>query len=126
MLLPTEDVMLEVDVLTKAGTLYQGGVQDRMIGPDGSLLSITLADPRRFLRDEFHRQKEEDMNAPPDYFWRRIPGKLFVVLGSDIASVNVRYTPRQTAFPALSRPEMSEQDLTTIRALLGKLGKPGE
>ena len=125
MLLPTEDVMLEVDVLTQGGTLYQGGVQDRMIGPDGSLLSITLADPRRFLRDEFHRERAEDVNAPADYFWRRIPGKLFVILGSDIASVNVRYTPRQTAHPALSRPDLSEQDLTTIRTLLSKL-KPSE
>ncbi|HKO18022.1 MAG TPA: hypothetical protein VJU82_03965 [Acidobacteriaceae bacterium] len=124
MLLPTEDVMLEVDVLTKNGTLYQGGVQDRMIGADGSLQSLTLADPRRFLRDEFHRQKEEDVNAPPDYFWRRIPGKLFVILGTDIASVNVRYTPRQTAGPPLARPDLSEQDLTTIRTLLSKL-KPG-
>jgi hypothetical protein len=126
MLLPTEDVMLEVDVLTKAGTLYQGGVQDRMIGPDGALLSITLADPRRFLREEFHRQKQEDVETPQEYFWRRIPGKLFVVLGSDIASVNVRYTPKQTAAPALARPDLSEQDLTTIRTLLSKLKKPGE
>jgi len=118
-------VVLEVDVLTKNGTLYQGGVQDRMIGPDGSLLSITLADPRRFLREEFHRQKQEDVEAPADYFWRHIPGKLFVIMGSDIASVNVRYPPRQTAAPALSRPEMSEQDLSTIRTLLDKL-KPGE
>src|SRR5205085_5805006 len=112
MLLPTDDVVLEFDVLTKNGTLYQGGVQDRMIGPDGSLLSITLADPRRFLREEFHRQRQEDVEAPPDYFWRHIPGKLFVIMGSDIASVNVRYPPRQTAAPALSRPEMSEQDLS--------------
>ena len=125
MLLPTEDVVLEVDVLTKNGTLYQGGVQDRMIGPDGELLSITLADPRRFLRDEFHRQRQEDVNAPADYFWRHIPGKLFVILGSDIASVNVRYPPRQTAAPALARPDLSETDLTTIRNLLAKL-KPGD
>jgi hypothetical protein len=124
MLLPTEDVMLEVDVLTKNGTLYQGGVQDRMIGPDGSLQSLTLADPRRFLREEFHRERAEDVNAPADYFWRRIPGKLFVILGTDIASVNVRYTPRRPDTPPLTRPDLSEQDLTTIRTLLSKL-KPG-
>jgi hypothetical protein len=124
MLLPTEDVMLEVDVLTKNGTLYQGGVQDRMIGPDGSLQSLTLADPRRFLREEFHRERAEDVNAPADYFWRRIPGKLFVILGTDIASVNVRYTPRRPDTPPLARPDLSEQDLTTIRTLLSKL-KPG-
>jgi hypothetical protein len=125
MLLPTEDVMLEVDILTKNGTLYQGGVQDRMIGPDGSLLSITLADPRRFLRDEFHRERAEDVNASADYFWRRIPGKLFVILGTDIASVNVRYPPRRPDTPPLTRPDLSEQDLTTIRTLLSKL-KPGD
>jgi hypothetical protein len=125
MLLPTDDVMLEVDVLTKAGTLYQGGVQDRMIGPDGSLLSITLADPRRFLREEFHRERAEDVNAPADYFWRRIPGKLFVILGSDIASVNVRYPPRRPDTPPLTRPDLTDADLTTIRNLLAKL-KPGD
>lgn len=125
MLLPTEDVVLEVDVLTKNGTLYQGGVQDRMIGPSGELLSLTLADPRRFLREEFHRERAEDVHAPAEYFWRRIPGKLFVILGSDIASVNVRYPPRQTARPALARPDLTETDLTTIRNLLAKL-KPTE
>ena len=125
MLLPTEDVMLEVDVLTKAGTLYQGGVQDRRIGPDGSLLSITLADPRRFLREEFHRERAEDVNAPADYFWRRIPGKLFVIVGTDIASVNVGYPPRRPDTPPLTRPDLSDADLTTIRNLLAKL-KPGD
>jgi hypothetical protein len=124
MLLPTDDVTLAVDVLTKSGTLYQGAVQDRMLASDGSLLSLTLADPRRFLRDDFHKAKEVDLNAKTDAYWRSIPGKLFVILGNDIASVNVRYPPRNATSTALDRRELSPEEVDAVRNLLSKLTAP--
>ena len=72
MLLPGGDESLAVDVLTKSGTLYQGGVQDKMLGPDGSLQTITLSDPRRFLREDFHQARESDPHTARERFWRRI------------------------------------------------------
>jgi hypothetical protein len=122
MLLPIDDVSLAVDVLTKSGILYQGGVQDRMLASDGSLQSLTLSDPRRFLRDDFRKAKDFDPQTKTEKYWRPIPGKLFVILGSDIASVNVRYPPKS----ALTRLELSTEELETVRRLLSKLTKPEE
>ena len=124
MLLPAGDVFLEVDVLTKSGTLYQGGVQDRMIAGDGSLQTLTLADPKRFLREEFRKAKEADSTAKTEDYWRPIPGKLFVIIGSDIVSVNIRYLPRPSNTPPLSRVELSANDIADLRNLLAKLTIP--
>lgn len=124
MLLPTADVSLAVDVLTKSGNLYQGGVQDRMLAADGTLQTLTLSDPKRFLRDDFHKAKDEDQSTRIEAYWRPVPGKLFVILGSDIASVNVRYPPRVTHVQPLDRSKLTQEDVLAVRRLLAKLAEP--
>ena len=53
MLVPEKNLSIHVDVLTKSNILYQGRLEDRQLGADGALVSITLAEPRRFRRDQY-------------------------------------------------------------------------
>ena len=110
MLLPEGTFRLMADVLTKTGGLYQGTVQDRMLNNDGSLASITLANPRRFEREEFRKAKSEDLETVPDEFWFNVPGNLFIVMASDIANLNLRYIRRK---PLQFQPSEEEREVLT-------------
>ena len=110
MLLPEGTFRIMADVLTKTGGLYQGTVQDRMLNSDGSLASITLANPRRFERAEFRKAKSEDIETVSDEFWFNIPGNLFIVMASDIANLNLRYIRRK---PLQFQPSEEEREVLT-------------
>jgi hypothetical protein len=110
MLLPEGSFRIMADVLTKSGGLYQGAIQDRMLNADGSLQSITLANPRRFERAEFHKAKAEDIETVSDEFWFNIPGNLFIVMASDIANLNLRYIRRK---PLSFQPSDEEREVLT-------------
>ncbi|WP_035347245.1 hypothetical protein [Edaphobacter aggregans] len=110
MLLPEGTFRIMADVLTKTGGLYQGTVQDRMLNSDGSLASITLANPRRFERAEFRKAKAEDLETVPDEYWFNIPGNLFIVMASDIANLNLRYIRRK---PLQFQPSEEEREVLT-------------
>jgi hypothetical protein len=119
MLLPPGRFMLTADVLTKANALYQGRVQDKMLNPDGSLHSVTLANPRRFLREEFQAARQADEDARSTDFWISIPGNLFVMMGSDIANLNLKYIRQK---PLSFEP--SEEEKLVLLRLLERLSKP--
>ncbi|MEG9437978.1 hypothetical protein JAO29_17670 [Edaphobacter sp. HDX4] len=110
MLLPEGTFRIMADVLTRTGGLYQGMVQDRMLNSDGSLQSITLANPRRFGRAEFQKAKAEDIETVTDEFWFNIPGNLFIVMASDIANLNLRYIRRK---PLNFQPSDAEREVLT-------------
>jgi hypothetical protein len=110
MLLPEGTFRIMADVLTKTGGLYQGTIQDRMLNNDGSLASITLANPRRFERAEFRKAKAEDIETVSDEFWFNIPGNLFIVMASDIANLNLRYIRRK---PLSFQPSEEEREVLT-------------
>lgn len=93
MRLPPGPFVLSADLLTKANVLYQGRIQDKMLNPDGSLHTVTLATPRRFLRDEFHAAQTVNPEAESADYWKSIPGNLFVIMGSDIVNLNLKYVP---------------------------------
>jgi hypothetical protein len=110
MLLPEGTFRIMADVLTKSGGLYQGTIQDRMLNNDGSLASITLANPRRFEREEFRKAKAADLETVSDEFWFNIPGNLFIVMASDIANLNLRYIRRK---PLSFQPSEEEREVLT-------------
>ncbi|MCU1222472.1 MAG: hypothetical protein JWQ42_565 [Edaphobacter sp.] len=116
MLLPSKNLVLTADVLTKSNTLYQGRVQDKMLNPDGSLHSITLASPRRFLREQFQKAKDELPDTEIDEFWHNIPGNLFIVMGSDIVNLNLRYV-QEVVFAS----EPSPEEVEVLKRLLARL-----
>jgi len=120
MLLPPGRFLLTADVLTKGGALYQGRVQDKMLNGDGSLHSVTLANPRRFLREEFQRAKLENSAARSEEYWISIPGNLFVMMGSDIANLNLKYIRQK---PLSFEPSMEEKEV--LSRLLERLKEKG-
>jgi len=92
MLIMDRDLQVHVDILTKGNILYRGALIDRMLGPDGSLVNITLESPQRFKRQEFLDERIKDGDVKTDAFWKDIEGNMFVVMESDITSINVRHT----------------------------------
>jgi hypothetical protein len=115
MLLPSSGFSLRADVLTKSGVLYQGRVQEKMLNPDGTLQSITLGSPRRFLRNRFQRAKAKNPSASIEDFWLYIPGNLFIIMGSEITNLNLRYVREDV----LAGP--SPEELEVLRRLLRRL-----
>ena len=116
MLMPSKNLVLTADVLTKSNTLYQGRVQDKMLNSDGSLHSLTLASPRRFLREQFQKAKDELPDTEIDDFWHNIPGNLFIVMGSDIVNLNLRYV-QEVMFAS----EPSPEEVEVLKRLLARL-----
>ena len=116
MLLPEGTFRIMADVLTKTGGLYQGTNTDRTLSNDGALVSLTLANPRRFERTEFRKAKASDLTTTADEYWFNIPGNLFIVMASDIANLNLRYVRRKPlAFQA------SEEEKEVLGRLLERL-----
>ena len=118
MLLPGSDLELYADVLTGSG-LYRGSVQDKVLGVDGNLRSLTLGNPQRFQREQFDKAKDEDETVLVDDFWRDIPGNLFVVLAADMKNVNLRY--ERTQAKETFRPTRDEK--AVLRKLLQQLAE---
>jgi hypothetical protein len=116
MLMPSKNLVLTADVLTRSNTLYQGRVQDKMLNSDGSLHSLTLASPRRFLREQFQKAKDELPDTEIDDFWHNIPGNLFIVMGSDIVNLNLRYV-QEVMFAS----EPSPEEVEVLKRLLARL-----
>ena len=123
MLMPEEDLFLDADLLTRSGAIYQGHVQDKMLGANGSLDSITLANPRRFLREEYQRAVEaagDFRRVAREPFWRPIPGNLFVVMAADVVNLNLRYVRgNPIAY------QTSKEEVRVLRRLLEKLSAEG-
>ena len=119
MLLPSKNLVLSADVLTKNGTLYQGVVKDKMLNSDGTLNSVTLASPRRFLRDQFQKKKDDSPTTKVNDFWHNIPGNLFIIMGTDITNLNLRYVREN-----LLAYEPSTEEIEILRRLLGRLTEP--
>ena len=114
MLLPSKNLRLFVDVLTKSDNLYQGRLADKTLGPDGSLVTITMAEPSKFRRAQYLEAQKADPAVTSSRFWSRIPGEIFVIMASDITTVNVRYVQSRIT---------SQIDPEIIRALQELLNK---
>ncbi|HEY0264200.1 MAG TPA: hypothetical protein VGC07_06735 [Granulicella sp.] len=119
MLLPSAEQRLRADVLTRSNVLYQGWVQDKMLSADGHLESLTLSDPRRFLREEYKKDAAVTPGLAHDDYWRRIPGNLFVLMGADIVNLNLKYVEEN---PLAEKP--SSEQIELLKRLLDRLKEP--
>jgi len=106
---------IEVDVMIGDGLLYRGSVQEKSIAADGSLQTLLLSSPERFLRPEFHRDRDafdalpdKSLSKQPDTstYWRKIPGELFLLVGKEIKSVNVRHVNTLASVKPNEDPEL--------------------
>ena len=93
--LPNRRTAVYLDILTKSDKLYQGALLDKALAADGTLVSVILGSPKRFDRAGYLKAKEAaggyTEQAP---FWKDIPTKMFVVMASDINTINIRYVSR--------------------------------
>jgi hypothetical protein len=93
MLLEKGDVRINADVLTKGNILYRGEVADKTLNGDGGLTSIILESPIRFRREEYMEAKKSLTGKPnKNDFWVPIPGNTFIVMASEIVSINLTHT----------------------------------
>jgi hypothetical protein len=97
-LLPSKDMTIEVDVLTKSGILYKGRLSENVLAPTGDLQSLTLDSPQRFRREQYLEAVKAGKEPKAEAFWKPIPGNIFVIIASDIASLNVRHIPAVREF----------------------------
>jgi len=97
-LLGSKEMHIEVDVLAKNDILYAGRLADKVLSPTGELQSVTLGKPRRFKREEYLDAKKAGSNVQSDAFWKPIPSELFVIVGSEISTINVRHIPSVPQF----------------------------
>ncbi len=109
LLLGDRNVSLHLDILTKSDKLYQGELADKALAADGTLVSITLATPRRFDRVAYLKAKDAGTASGTEAFWKLIPTNLFVVMASDINTVNLRYLPKNRSVRPLrsGSPELA-------------------
>jgi hypothetical protein len=118
---------IEVDVLTKSGTLYAGRLADKVIAASGDLQSLTLDSPRRFRRDQYLEAQKADPSVKVEAYWKSIPGNLFVVVASDISTMNIRHVPPVRRFgerfkdvaDALKEIERKVRELEKSRGQVG-------
>ena len=97
-LLPSTRMSIEVDVLTKSGIMYSGRLADKALTPSGQLASLTLESPRRFRREHYLEARKADPSAKAEFFWKPIPGNLFVIVASEISTLNIRHIPAVSRF----------------------------
>lgn len=93
LLLPSDDINFAVDILTKSGNLYAGTLKDKMLDSSGQLQSLTLSETKRFRRAQYLEAQKQKSEIDPIKYWTSIPGNYFVIMASDIATLNVRHTP---------------------------------
>jgi hypothetical protein len=96
-----KELIVRIDVMMKNGILYRGNVFEKRLTAEGDLATLILKDAQRMMRDDFIRDRtsyEKNKTAHPNIakpntedYWRKIPGELFLLNGSEIASVNVRH-----------------------------------
>lgn len=116
LLINPKQYSIEVDVMTGEGLLYRGSVQEKTIGSDGALQTLLLSAPERFMRPDYARDRaayetleDKTGSEKPETtsYWRKIPGELFLLVGSDIRSINVRHVNTFASVKPAEDPELT-------------------
>lgn len=123
------ELIVRIDVMTKGGLLYRGNVYEKRIKADGDLATLVLENAQRIVRAEYLRDRtlyeEQKATTPklkkPDTedYWKKIPGELFLLNGSEIASINVRHVRPVRVL----KPKEDQELLKAFAALSQQLQK---
>jgi hypothetical protein len=93
-LLPSKTDYIQVDVLTKMDVLFRGTLVEHHLAPDGTLVSIVLLNPKKFKRKELLDARAiSNPRLPPDpaNFWSLIEARSFIIMASEIVTLNLNY-----------------------------------
>jgi len=115
-LLPRKTDYTQVDVLTKLDILYRGKLTDFHLAPDGALVTLTLEDVKKFRRQELleARKTKPLAKVNPASFWSPIGGRVFVLMASEIVSMNLNYIDPNAA-PSVSAVTKSIANQVLLR-----------
>jgi hypothetical protein len=82
---------ITADILTKSDVLYRGTIEKPFLAPDGSLSGLLVSDPFRFDRQRYVEDKKTSLNpVDKDQYWRTIPSNTFLMLSTEISTINLR------------------------------------
>jgi hypothetical protein len=124
LLVREKNLQIHVDVMTKSDKLFQGRLADKTLGADGSLVNIVLAEPKRFRREEYLEAKKDGNSPVSGSFWKPIPTYMFVIMGSEIATMNIRHVPKDVSQLKLDPKDSDlKKELDALDALVKTLAK---
>lgn len=92
-LLPKPTDYIQADILTKINILFRGTLIEPHLGADGGLVSLTLASPRKFKREELllDRAAEPGTKLDSSLYWSEIVAQSFIIMASEIVTLNLNY-----------------------------------
>ena len=92
-----KSVDIRVDVMTTRDILYRGTIQELMLAPDGALSGLLISKPLRYQREKYVADWKKYSEGPKteekpdtDNYWKGIPGDAFLIMSSDIETINLR------------------------------------
>lgn len=105
-----KSAVITLDVLVSNGLLYQGTYLQHLLDGEAKLAGIVLSNPRRFLRDEYAKERSAGTAAlKKEDFWKPIPSKSLFIPGNSIVNLNVNYETKQALTRYVSKEIASEQ-----------------
>jgi hypothetical protein len=134
---PKAKALIELDVLSTEGVLYQGRLRDYFFNTEGELAGVLLSAAARYDKAQYSAHQQVDLEATVESwphkpthkftrdratYWRLIPGAdLFYIPREKISNINVRHMtpdiPKATEERLLSRKikgyAIAEQPLPT-------------
>jgi hypothetical protein len=124
-----KELFVRIDVMTKSDIVYRGTVYEKRIGSDGDLATLVLQNAERMVRADFLRDRTTyevaRVNNPAllkpstEDYWRKIPGELFLLNGSEISSINIRHIRSV----AVLKPKENEELTKAFSALRDEIAK---
>jgi hypothetical protein len=81
---------ITADIFTKSNILYRGRIARPFLEPDGSLSGLLLSSPQRYDRQAFVEDKKAGKKPNKDDYWRDMPSNTFLMLASEISTINLR------------------------------------
>ena len=91
MLLEKKTDYIQVDVLTKMNILYRGRMIEYDLSAEGSLVSITLENTKKFKRDELLEARKLNKSVMTTAYWSSIEGRMFVIMATEVITLNLNY-----------------------------------
>ena len=111
---PDKRTAVKADVLMTDDTLYRGDVADHFLDKDGNLSGLFLANPKRYDRRAYLKEKDAwGITRSTAVYWRPIPSAKLYLVADKIVNLNLNYDP-PTATPDILARYLSRLQRTPI------------
>lgn len=100
---PRKRAVVQADILSTNGSLYQGKVSQYFLDANGRLAGLILTEPRRYDRRSYLRDKDKGTMQDKSKYWREIPSAKLYIFGNKILNLNLNYEPRLPSADILTK-----------------------